>query len=605
MIKQIHQLFSLFDRRAKFKMGGLFVMMIGTALLELIGIGLFLPILQLLVSPDKIMSMPVIGEFYRTYGQSKPLEFAVIFGAVIIVFFAVKNIALLGFQFLQGRFIFNEEAEFCTRLFGAYLSRPYPFHLLRNSAKLMHNVTIATANVFQAGLLPFLNLIMESCVSLGVLTAITIVSPVEAIVASFALGLTLTIYYFTLRKHIERIGGRIHYHGAYVNLWVSQGLGAIKETKILAREKYFADAFAYHRKKQARYKNFANVVTYSPRPIIEIVAVAVLILVMVMLLRSSKDLTDVLPKIGIFGIAAFRLLPSLNRIASSLASIKVGAAAISEIYYDFLESKPSPLSAIVGDDKLSTENFAIEFQHVDYEYPGGDASVLNDISLSIQSGESTALVGLSGAGKTTLVDVLLGLLLPSGGRLLVNGSDVNNNIRAWQKNLGYVPQHIYLFDDTIRNNVALGLVDRDIDEDQVKRALKMAALGDFVESLPKGADTVLGENGVRLSGGQRQRIGIARALYNNPSILVLDEATSALDTETENIIMESINMLRGQKTLIIIAHRLSTVRNCDRLVLLNEGRLEATGTFNELLETSPLFRRLAAYTENNTPNFER
>lgn len=600
MIKHIRNIFSLFDRRIRLRIFGLFGLMIGTAVLETLGIGLFIPLLQVLSSPEKVATNPYISPIYRLLGEGTPFRFLVLFGISLAIFFAFKNVLLLGFQYLQGRFVHHEEAAFATRLFGVYLARPYAYHLRRNSAQLMHNVTIATASVFQSGLMPLLNLVMEVFIAVGVFTAILIVSPVEGLTAGGILIATLGFYYIMLRVRLEFFGSQIHRHGGQSKLWVNQGIGAIKETKILGREGFFREAFGRHRGEEARYRNFAYVGALSPRPLIETVAVAVLVLVMIMIVSTTEDVSEVVPALGIFGVAAFRLLPSLNRIAASLANLKIGAAAVEEIHRDSIdmlhldqaESRPRIARGNMDGQPIGGFKEKIELKNIDYAYENSGGAAVRDISLTIRPGESVALVGPSGAGKTTLADIILGLLTPTKGQILVDGHDVHENIGDWQRSLGYVPQHIYLFDDSVRSNVALGFEDQDIDDDQVQRALRMAAVDSVINDLPEGAQTVLGENGVRLSGGQRQRIGIARALYSDPGILILDEATSSLDTETEQLIMASINALRGQKTLIVIAHRLSTVRNCDRLILLDQGRIVDSGSFDELLTRSPLFQKL-------------
>jgi ATP-binding cassette, subfamily B, bacterial PglK len=593
MYSQLKKIFHFFDRRTKVRMLGLFSLIALIMVFELIGLGLFLPLLQLLSNPEKINSMPYLSDLFMAIGQESHTLFILYFAAIIAVFFIVKNFAVLGLHFLQGRFICEQEAEFSTRLFGAYLARPYPFHLKRNSANLMHNVTAATSMVFHAGLLPFFNLILEGAVSIAVFGALLFFAPVAAATAGAVLSITLAIYYLILRKRLLYYGDRIYHHGSAAKVWINQGLGSIKESKILGRESFFQTAFGQHRSDEAIYRNLSYVATLSPRPLLESAAVVVLVIVMAVLSFRPEGQEEILPTLGIFGIAAFRLLPSLNRIASQSAQIKLGAAAVENIYEDYMAIERDKTLGHNGYNDADTSHFEeLKLDRVHYHYEEGNRAAVDDISLSVKAGESIAFVGASGSGKTTLSDIILGLLNPTKGTVYVDQCDMYEKPSLWQSRVGYVPQSIYLFDDTVRRNVALGLADDKIDDARIAHALELAAMGDVVRNMEKGLNTVLGEHGSRLSGGQRQRIGIARALYNDPEIIILDEATSALDSETESGIMDSINALKGQKTLIIIAHRMSTVKNCDRLFVLKDGQIISTGTFDELSVSSNDFKRL-------------
>ncbi len=354
---------------------------------------------------------------------------------------------------------------------------------------------------------------------------------------------------------------------------------------------FFEAAFGEARFGEARYRNLSTLAITLPRPLIETVTIGGLVVVMAVSLGESADLAGVLPLLAVFGVAAFRLMPSLNRLAANFARIRVGEAAIDAVLSDLADAPDAPVAAR-HDEPAADAIGRIDLERVSYRYPTGSGAAVQDITLSIERGEAVAFVGPSGAGKTTLADLILGLFTPDTGRILVDGRNLSDDARGWQRHLGYVPQQIYLFDDTLRRNIALGLDDHQIDESRVLQAVRLAALDEFVRELRAGLDTVVGENGVRVSGGQRQRIGIARALYTDPYVLVLDEATSSLDRETEQAIMRAIESLRGRKTLIIIAHRLSTVCGCDRLFFLKKGRLADSGTFDELSRRNADFRRL-------------
>jgi ATP-binding cassette subfamily C protein len=373
---------------------------------------------------------------------------------------------------------------------------------------------------------------------------------------------------------------------------VNQGLGSVKEIKVLGREFYFVERFRQASLDTAVFRIREGTVSQVPQLFLEAIVVAGLVLVVVVLLQRSTSLDQLAPVLSVFALAAFRLIPSINKIVGCAAQIKASAVAVDDVADELGRSAvsqptapPQALSAFAFRDCLTIDQLS-------YRYPGGRSAVLSGVELVIRRGESIALVGPSGAGKTTLADVILGVLQPMAGRILVDGRDVTSDLRGWQTKIGYVPQSIYLTDDTLRRNIALGLPDELIDATQLADAIKLAHLDAVIEQLPEGLDSLVGEHGVRLSGGQRQRVGIARALYHRPEMLVLDEATSALDNVLEREVSQAIATLGGQITMIIVAHRLSTARQCDRVVLMKAGRVEASGRFHDLVERNADMRRL-------------
>ncbi len=591
MVRKLLKVFTHFDRRARLHALGLIVFMLVVAVLEMIGIGLLFPFFEALSAPEKIETSRHLKAVHTFVNPESRTEFLIVLGSGLFVFYAAKNVLTVALYYLQGRFVFYKEAQFAKRLLSTYLRRPYAFHLQRNSSLLMHTVAVSVSQVFQLGVMPCLNVIMEAMVVIGVFVAVLYISPAAALTAAVALALPLIVFYVSLRKHLARYGQNIERFGAASKLWINQSLGAIKEAKILGREDFFEAAFGEARFGEARYRNLSTLAITLPRPLIETVTIGGLVVVMAVSLGESADLAGILPLLAVFGVAAFRLMPSLNRLAANFARIRVGEAAIDAVLSDLADAPDAPVAAR-HDEPAADAIGRIDLERVSYRYPTGSGAAVQDITLSIERGEAVAFVGPSGAGKTTLADLILGLFTPDTGRILVDGRNLSDDARGWQRHLGYVPQQIYLFDDTLRRNIALGLDDHQIDESRVLQAVRLAALDEFVRELRAGLDTVVGENGVRVSGGQRQRIGIARALYTDPYVLVLDEATSSLDRETEQAIMRAIESLRGRKTLIIIAHRLSTVCGCDRLFFLKKGRLADSGTFDELSRRNADFRRL-------------
>jgi ABC-type multidrug transport system fused ATPase/permease subunit len=361
---------------------------------------------------------------------------------------------------------------------------------------------------------------------------------------------------------------------------LQQGLGGAKDVKLLGRESDFLNQYSIHNKESARVNQLNNTVQQLPRIWLELLAVCGLVALVLVMLAQGGALETIIPKLGLFAVVTFRLMPSISRLLNVMQSLKYCLPVIDVLQKDLILPAPEEQE---NKSTQSTFHKSLELQHITYTYPSADLPSLKDISLSIQCGESVGFIGTSGAGKSTLVDILLGLLPPDHGVVSVDGKDIQKNLRFWQNQIGYVPQSIYLTDDTLLRNIAFGLSSEQINQESVLKAIRAAHLDDFIQSLPEGLNTIVGERGVRLSGGQRQRIGIARALYHDPSVLVLDEATSALDTATEVGVMEAVRELHGSKTIIIVAHRLSTIEHCDRLYQLENGQIKTYGTPNDVL----------------------
>lgn len=545
------------------------VMLVG-ACLEMLGVGAIPTFISLLSNPDAVSASRAGAWALDVLGHPAP-DVLVLYGAgVLLGLFLLKNVYLSALAYAQARYVFNRQTGLAQRLVSAYLYSPYLFHLHRNTADLLRNANQEAMEVVGAGLLPLLILLMEALTLTALLGLLLAVQPVISLGAFLVLGGVSGLFVRLARQGLLRYGHQMHEARAEMIRAVNEGLGGIKVTKTLGREAHFLNAFERAAARYAESGRARQVMLEIPRLVLEVTAIAGLLGVAAYLLRRGQQAHAILPTLTLLAVATVRMIPSFNRITNALTTVRYGRAAIGAVYDDLCRLE-SPVSSTPPPMPFERE---IRLDGVYFRYPGVDHDTLSGITLEIPKGSVVGFVGTTGAGKTTLVDVILGLLVPSAGRVLVDGRDAHADVRAWQQRIGYVPQDVYLIDSTIRRNVALGLADEDIDEAALQRAVLGAQLDPFISRLPEGLDTVVGERGVRLSGGQRQRIGIARALYHAPDVLVLDEATSALDHETERAVMEAVEHLRGRCTILLIAHRMTTVENCDQIVRLRDGTVE-------------------------------
>jgi ABC-type multidrug transport system fused ATPase/permease subunit len=559
---------------------GLLLLTFVGMVLETLGIGMVVPVIALLTQPDYAARAPVVQRVLAFFGN--PSENALVIGAMLSLAgaFLVKNTFLAFVTWRQMRFAFDLQAQLSQRLFAAYLYQAYTFHLQRNSAQLLRNATTDVMLFATHAMVPGMFLLTEALVLVGLFALLFVVEPVGALMVVSVLASAAWAFHHFTRKRLTQWGiDRQHHEGLRIQ-HLQQGLGGAKEIKLLGRETEFLRQYERHNLLSARMGRLQSTLYHLPRLWLELLAVVGLVALVLAIVTRGRPLAAVLPTLALFSAAAFRLLPSANRAIASMQSLRYGLPVI-----DMLDTELR-LATATAPQRRSTRAsvaHAIELERVRFTYPGAAQPALDDLSVVIRRGETVGFIGTSGAGKSTLVDVLLGLLAPDAGTVRVDGADVQTNLRAWQDQIGYVPQTIYMTDDTLRRNIAFGLPDESIDEELVWRSTRAAQLEDFVQSLPQGLDTVIGERGVRLSGGQRQRIGIARALYHDPAVLVLDEATSSLDTATERGVMQAVRALHGSKTIVIVAHRLSTVEHCDRLYRIERGRVAQEGVPSALL----------------------
>ncbi|MHB1513453.1 MAG: ABC transporter ATP-binding protein [Acidiferrobacter sp.] len=583
----ITRLWRLLRPRERREAARIFGWMVITSGFEMLGVGVVLPVAMFLVHPERVMAMPTAQAVDRFLGISSGRGFAVALAFFLLLIVGTKALVVSRGYRRQFGFLYGLQKDLADRLLAGYVAAPYVFHLTRNSTDLLKNVRGEIPVLTEGVLLPGLQIVSESVVSLAVFSLLLVVSPGLTLGVGGALGVAFLVIFRATRARNERLG-RVRQEALTAMFrHAATGLSAIKDLTVLDRQ---GPLLLQHEDATRRYSeaSAAQMVTaHMPRLAIEGLAFGGLISILLYAEWILREPQAAIPLMAMYAMAVFRLMPSLTKMLNAAMSIRFNRATI-----DIVAGALEEIGASVGDETHTPLIFdhEITLRGFSYAYPGCVQQALDAVDLTIMKGSSVAFVGPSGAGKTTLADVLLGLL-QGRGDVLVDGSPLSPGaLKAWRRQIGYVPQQIYLADDTIAANVAFGVACEEIDRKAVMRALRIAQMADFIDELPEGIDTEVGDRGVRLSGGQRQRLGIARALYHDPAILVLDEATAALDGPTEADLTDAIHALAGAKTMIVIAHRLSTVACCDEVVLLEAGRITARGTFTELSRRYDFFR---------------
>lgn len=563
----------IFDKRDKWKIAALLFAIVIGSFLELLGVTIFMPFINIIEHPGTIQTEWYLKLVYDRFHFQSAQGFLIGVSVCIIVIYIVKNIYLIVEKSYIYRFSYNMQMKLSTRLLDTYMKEPYTFHLNKNIATLQRSLQEDTSKFMQV-VLYSLELVAELAVCFVMMVYLLTVSKSITIIVLGLLVLCVGSFLLFTKKYSRRLGLENQGYQGKIYQWMNQALGGIKEIKILERESFFTDEYFQYYEKFARGLRIARTISIIPKYVVEAVAISgLLVAIIVKLLFGEADMVYYVPQLTVFAVAAFRLMPSVGRINEHATNTLYALPSVDLVYHDLTEIA----DYVAKQDHEVREDWnlqkGIEVQHVTYSYPDTDEPVIDDASLFIEKGRTVAFIGASGAGKTTMVDVILGLLTPQKGAVMADQINVHEKPKTFHAQVGYIPQVIYLSDDSIRNNIAFGVKEKDIDEQAVRRAMEKAQLTEFIDSLPYGLDTIVGDRGVRLSGGQRQRIGIARALYHDPEILVLDEATSALDNETEAAVMEAIEHLQGIKTMIIIAHRLTTIRSVDLIYEVGEGKV--------------------------------
>ncbi|MDO4284075.1 MAG: ABC transporter ATP-binding protein [Eubacteriales bacterium] len=575
-MRTINKLRYILTRKQKWELVGMTILIVIGSALELLGVTTVLPVVLAIMQPETLVDQKYFSFIYRFFHLSSPLQLALLLIVLLIFVYIVKNAYLIFMYSRQYKFVYKNLHILSDQMMNCYLHQPYLFHVSKNSAELLRNINVDAGNfygVIQAGI----QLATEGMVC-GTLFIYLLIQDKSITLALLVLILIMLLLFTKVYKKILfRLGQKSRYYFMEVNKWVQQGLGGIKEIKVLNQEDFFYrqfdGAYAGHADTECTYHSLVSI----PKPLLETVCIGGLLGTVGIKVIMGADLDYFLPILTVFAVAAMRMLPSFNRITDNLSTVMYQKASVDAVYEDLKEierlSRERQRQSQGGEISFTD---AIVVRDLSFTYPNTDKRVLDHVNLTINKNTSVAFIGQSGAGKTTLADVILGILEPQEGEILVGGRNIFRNLDAWHRKIGYIPQSIYLLDDTIERNIAFGIAKEQIDPKRMEYAIERAQLKGMIEQLPEGLMTEIGEGGVRLSGGQRQRIGIARALYHEPEILILDEATSALDNETEAAVMEAIESLHGEMTLLIIAHRLSTIQHCDVVYEIRDGEAVQT-----------------------------
>lgn len=568
----------IFDRRQKLQIVLILIIILFGGIFETIGVSMILPLMSAILDKEKFLANPYVVKICDVINVHDFNTILILIICALIGMFIFKNSYLVFSTYVQARFVNNNRYRTSRNLLSQYLHRPYEYYLNADSATILRTIYGDMDNVFNL-LQQCMNLAAETIVSFCLICMMLVMDYKMTIVIVALLGLTTLFISKVLKRKLNKIGEHSRLEQAKQYKWILQSISGIKDVKVLHKEAYFTKEYEVAAKKYASDIVKNNVFVNIPRLLIETVSITGILGYLAVSILLGTPVTELMQLISAFALAAVRLMPSVNRVNTYIANISYYESALNDIYANIdieaVREQGRQDSVQKKEDKLQeiTLQKEILLKDITYAYPNTEKKIFDQAQMQIPVGKSIGVVGSSGAGKTTIVDILLGLLDIQNGTITSDGTDIMKNYKGWLAHIGYIPQSIYMIDDTIRNNIAFGVKEEAIDEKRVWEVLEEAQMKEFVENLPDGLDTEIGERGVRISGGQRQRLGIARALYHNPELLIFDEATSALDNDTETAIMEAIDKLHGQKTMVIIAHRLRTIENCDMIYEVRDGKI--------------------------------
>jgi len=593
--KTLKKIFYLLPKGDPFKLFILLLLMLVAAAMEVVGIGMIPAFVAIVADPERVMGIEWLQSTFALMEIESAQDLLLWGAGALLTIFIIKGAYIITFNYFEARFLYYRRYTISHRMMRSYMHAPYIFHLNRNTAELLRNVTQEINVLINLVVSTLLRMTREGVMAFSILIFLFVMEPLITLVIISLSGLGAGTFILLNKRKMKEYGAEEQMRRAEMIKALNQGLGGIKDARVLNREEEFINKFRIEAFESTKLKTYIRFIQQIPRPVVETTAVLGMLLVAVILVWQGRSMGAIIPILTLFAMAIVRLMPSIQQLASSYTKLRYNMVSIEPLYQDLKELQKYNIQ--FAEDRKRTHSMEfrneVKINNISYRYPQADVQALKEISLTIPKGKAIAFVGSSGAGKTTIVDLILGLLEPDEGSIQVDGVDIRSSISAWQRNIGYIPQSIYLADETLRSNIAFGLPDEKVDESQVLEAVKLAQLETMIDRLPRGLDTIVGEHGTRLSGGQRQRVGIARALYHNPKVLIMDEATSALDNITEKQITRAIESLKGERTLIMIAHRLTTVKNCDTLYFMEEGQIIQKGNYHELVDTNIRFREMA------------
>ncbi len=606
MFNNLHKVNSLLTRRQRWTVVGLFGLMLLVGIFQVGAVTSIMPFMAVVADPEIIERNRWLGMLYEAGNFETTRGFLFLLGGLVLGAIVLTNLVMILSHWLNLRFTWNLNARLSRDLLARYLSRPYVWYLNRNSSDLGKNVLGEVAQFIGGYLQPLILLFSKGVNAIALIALIVAVDVKVAMTATIFLGVAYGTLYMVLRKKLSRIGKKRVDANRERFQSVQEAFGSIKETKVLQRESFFVQDYDRATSRYSRYMALHGILGMVPKHILEIIAFGGMVILVLYFLATRDSFAQVMPVLALYAFAGYRLMPTLQACFKALGTLRFSQAVLDLLYNDYHRETAEFAAADSQSAAAANETYKkdrkklpfrerIEVENVGFSYPGTDHPALRDVSLEIPYGRLVAFCGTTGSGKTTLADIILGLLQPGSGVIRVDGTPVTNaNRREWMRNIGYVPQSIHLSDCSVAGNIALGIPEKRIDREAVAEAARLAQIHEFiVNEMPQGYDTVVGERGVRISGGQRQRLGIARALYHRPDLIVFDEATSALDGITEKRLIEAIQEMAGIKTVIMIAHRLTTVKNCDEIFLLEHGELMARGPYDTLMKENLQFRGMA------------
>ncbi|MBR3735454.1 MAG: ABC transporter ATP-binding protein [Lachnospiraceae bacterium] len=572
MLKKIY---AVLDKKQRIEVFLILIVIFINSIFELAGVSAVMPLFKAVTDPAVIDENVMFQWAMRILHLESGTKLIIVMALGLAAIYVIKNLYILWMNRVLYKFSYENQAKLAGKMFESYIWQDLQFHYVHNVAELNRNVELDIASFFYT-VLSILQLATEILVCFVLVVFLAFVDFETTMVMAVLMTFLVMLFLFVFKKRMKWYGARSRVYSEGKSKWFLQSFNGIKEIKTVGKEEFFTEQYRSNYDNYAKIMQRQQVLNSISKPMVEMICISGILVFMAVRIMAGADMLAFVPKLTVFAMAAFRMMPSFNRISGYLNSIMFNKASVDAVYHDLGEIEKMttrPAKKADADEEKWTLKKSITAENITFAYESKpDVTVLNGVTIEIPSKKSIALVGSSGAGKTTLADIILGLYQPQSGRVLMDGKDIHENMDAWRRMIGYIPQNIYLLDDSIRANIALGVPEDKVDDDKIWAVLEEAQLADFIREQEDGLDTNIGDRGVKLSGGQRQRIGIARALYTDPELLVLDEATSALDTETETAVMDAIFRLSGKVTMIVIAHRITTIRNCDHIYKIADGK---------------------------------